>query len=48
VIFSLAGARGTVTLASVMSIPLTLADGSLFPERDLIISEVHQINIQIR
>jgi len=37
VIFSLAGARGTVTLASVMSIPLLLSDGSLFPERDLII-----------
>jgi CPA1 family monovalent cation:H+ antiporter len=37
VIFSLAGARGTVTLASVMSIPLMLTDGSLFPERNLII-----------
>jgi CPA1 family monovalent cation:H+ antiporter len=37
VIFSLAGARGTVTLASVMSIPLLLSDGSAFPERDLII-----------
>jgi CPA1 family monovalent cation:H+ antiporter len=37
VIFSLAGARGTVTLASVMSIPLLLSDGSYFPERDLII-----------
>jgi len=37
VIFSLAGARGTVTLASVMSIPLLLNDGTAFPERDLII-----------
>jgi len=37
IIFSLAGARGTVTLASVMSIPLLLSDGSMFPERDLII-----------
>jgi CPA1 family monovalent cation:H+ antiporter len=36
-IFSLAGARGAVTLASVMSIPLILDDGSAFPERDLII-----------
>jgi len=37
VIFSLAGARGTVTLASVMSIPLLLDNGAKFPERDLII-----------
>ena len=37
VIFSLAGARGTVTLASVMSIPLLLDNGTAFPERDLII-----------
>ena len=37
VIFSLSGARGTVTLASVMSIPLVLSDGTVFPERDLII-----------
>jgi CPA1 family monovalent cation:H+ antiporter len=37
VIFSLAGARGTVTLASVMSIPLLLDNGTEFPERDLII-----------
>jgi len=36
-IFSLSGARGTVTLASVMSIPLFLSDGVPFPERDLII-----------
>ena len=37
VIFSLSGARGAVTLASVMSIPLFLSDGTAFPERDLII-----------
>jgi len=37
VIFSLAGARGTVTLASVMSIPFVLDNGAAFPERDLII-----------
>jgi len=36
-IISLAGARGTITLASVMSIPLFLSDGTAFPERDLII-----------
>jgi len=37
IIFSLAGARGAVTLASVMSIPILMNDGSAFPERDLII-----------
>jgi len=37
VLFSLAGARGAVTLASVMSIPILLTDGSAFPERNLII-----------
>jgi CPA1 family monovalent cation:H+ antiporter len=37
VIFSLSGARGAVTLASVMSIPLLMSDGSAFPERDLMI-----------
>ena len=37
IVFSLAGARGTVSLACVMSIPLTLADGTPFPGRDLII-----------
>jgi CPA1 family monovalent cation:H+ antiporter len=37
VIFSLAGARGAVTLASVMSIPLLFNDGTAFPERELII-----------
>ena len=37
IVFSLSGARGTVTLASVMSIPLVLGDGTAFPKRDLII-----------
>lgn len=37
IIFSLAGARGTVTLASVMSIPIWLSPGVIFPQRDLII-----------
>lgn len=37
IIFSLAGARGTVTLASIMSIPLLLSDGDIFPERGLMI-----------
>ena len=37
IIFSLSGARGAVTLASVMSIPFLLSDGTAFPERDLII-----------
>jgi len=36
-IFSLSGARGTVTLASIMSIPLVLTSGEAFPERDLLI-----------
>ncbi|MDR3049015.1 MAG: sodium:proton antiporter [Elusimicrobiota bacterium] len=36
-IISLSGARGAVTLASVMSIPLLLANGEQFPQRDLII-----------
>jgi len=37
VIISLSGARGAITLASVMSIPMVLIDGTAFPERDLII-----------
>ena len=37
IIFSLSGARGAVTLASVMSIPLFLKESIAFPERDLII-----------
>lgn len=36
-IISMSGARGTVTLASAMAIPLLLLNGSQFPERDLII-----------
>ncbi|MCL2880417.1 MAG: sodium:proton antiporter, partial [Treponema sp.] len=34
IIFSLSGARGTVTLASIMSIPLLLTNGEAFPERN--------------
>jgi CPA1 family monovalent cation:H+ antiporter len=37
IIISLSGARGAVTLASILSIPLLLDDGTLFPERDLLI-----------
>lgn len=36
-IFSLAGVRGTITLASTLSLPFILDDGSAFPQRDLII-----------
>jgi len=34
---SLAGVRGAVTLAGVLTLPLTLSDGSPFPARDLAI-----------
>jgi CPA1 family monovalent cation:H+ antiporter len=34
---SLAGARGAITLAGVMTLPLTMGDGSPFPARDLTI-----------
>lgn len=34
---SLAGARGTITLAGVLTLPLTMYDGSAFPARDLAI-----------
>ncbi len=36
-IIALSGVRGTVTLATAMSIPFVLGDHSLFPERDLIV-----------
>ncbi|MDR2547796.1 MAG: sodium:proton antiporter [Lachnospiraceae bacterium] len=36
-IYSVAGARGAISMASILSIPLLLADGTAFPERDLII-----------
>jgi CPA1 family monovalent cation:H+ antiporter len=36
-IFSLSGARGAVTMASVLSIPVLLSDGTSFPQRDMII-----------
>ena len=32
---SLAGAKGAITLAGILTLPLTLADGSAFPARDL-------------
>jgi Na+/H+ antiporter len=34
---SLAGVRGTITLAGVLTLPLTMNDGSVFPARDLAI-----------
>jgi NhaP-type Na+/H+ or K+/H+ antiporter len=34
---TLAGVRGSVTLATVMSIPLTMDNGMIFPNRDLIL-----------
>lgn len=34
---SLAGARGAVTLAGVLTVPLSMYDGSAFPARDLMI-----------
>ncbi len=34
---SVAGARGTITLAGVLTLPVVLADGSEFPARDLAI-----------
>jgi CPA1 family monovalent cation:H+ antiporter len=34
---SLAGVRGTITLAGVLTLPLTINDGSAFPARDLAI-----------
>ncbi|MCL1806574.1 MAG: sodium:proton antiporter [Oscillospiraceae bacterium] len=37
IIFTVAGARGAVSMASVLSIPLFLSNGEAFPERDLII-----------
>ncbi|MDR0713885.1 MAG: hypothetical protein LBF89_06480 [Bacteroidales bacterium] len=36
-IFSLSGARGAVTLASVLSIPVLLSNGTYFTQRELII-----------
>jgi CPA1 family monovalent cation:H+ antiporter len=37
-VVSLAGARGAVTLATILSIPLLLDNGTAFPERDLLIT----------
>jgi CPA1 family monovalent cation:H+ antiporter len=36
-VVSLAGVRGAVTLAGVLTLPLALPDGSAFPERELVI-----------
>ncbi|MBB3810675.1 Na+/H+ antiporter [Pseudochelatococcus contaminans] len=36
-VITLAGARGTVTLAGIMTLPLVMTDGSEFPARDLAI-----------
>ncbi|MDH4430199.1 Na+/H+ antiporter [Pseudomonas shirazica] len=36
-LLTLGGVRGAVTLAGVMSVPLLLAPGTVFPERDLLI-----------
>ena len=36
-VFTLAGVRGAVTLAGVLTLPLALRDGSAFPARDLAI-----------
>jgi Na+/H+ antiporter len=35
---TLAGARGTITPAGVLTLPLTMYDGSVFPARDLVVS----------
>lgn len=37
VIFGWAGMRGVVSMAAALAIPLTLKDGSAFPQRDLVI-----------
>jgi CPA1 family monovalent cation:H+ antiporter len=38
VVTSIAGVRGAVTLAGILSLPLLLPDGGAFPNRDLLIS----------
>ncbi|MDX2195327.1 MAG: Na+/H+ antiporter [Cytophagales bacterium] len=37
IIFSWAGMRGVVSIAAAMAIPLTLASGTVFPNRDIIL-----------
>ncbi len=37
VVMTLAGVRGAITLAGILSLPLVLPDGSPFPARDLVI-----------
>ncbi len=41
VVIAWTGMRGVLSLATALAIPLTLADGSLFPQRDLIIFIVY-------
>jgi len=36
-LLTLGGVRGAVTLAGIMSVPLLIAPGTLFPERDLLV-----------
>lgn len=36
-VMSLAGVRGAITLAGILSLPLAMPDGSAFPARDLVI-----------
>lgn len=35
IVMSIAGTRGSITLAGIMALPLTLLDGSIFPAREL-------------
>lgn len=37
IVFGWAGMRGVVSMAAALALPITLADGSLFPQRNLII-----------
>lgn len=37
IVMSLAGVRGAITLAGILSLPLVLPNGSPFPARDLVI-----------
>lgn len=37
VVMALAGVKGSITLAGILTLPVVIADGSLFPERELLI-----------
>ncbi|WLV25210.1 cation:proton antiporter [Aciduricibacillus chroicocephali] len=37
-LYTIAGVRGTITLVSALSLPFVLSDGTLFAERDLLLS----------